>query len=186
MTPWTLERAARTVLEQALTKLDLSSHLPTGALVGRANLSKDVADLTATLAETIRSLPPEEITGAMAAEFIDKAPPLLSGHLKNSLEELDVSDSTHVVRRPGTLATVIPSAGYSILVLGDRRVQFPVAMDAVLKHILTLNQFHVSELAPFIGIAERISLVQQLTYAGLLTLASVAQVRVDGVGKSEV
>lgn len=170
MTAWTWERVARKALEAALTKLDLSERLPTGALVGGADVGQGVKDLTTKLAETIRHLPPNEIVDSLVAEFINKTPPLLSGQLENTLTGLEVSDTSCIARRPGALATVIRPDGYAVLVLGDRRVQFPPATEPALRHILALTQLRVSELAPFLAAPERIALAEQLIHEGLLIL----------------
>ena len=171
MTPWTWEQAARHIVDLALGSLDLSGRLPTGALTGRTDLGQQVSELTVRLADAIGGLSSAAVVDSLVAGFIDKAPPLLSGQLLHALGSPPISDASSVARRPGTLAAVIELDDEALLVLGDRRVKFPADRAAVLRHVLGLARFRVSELDPFLVAEERIELVEKLVRQGLLVLA---------------
>lgn len=170
MTPWTWERAARQIIDLALGSLDLSGRLPAGALTGRVDLDQQMSELAQRLADAIGGLSSDAVVASLAAGFIDKAPPLLSGQLRHALASPTISDASLVARRPGALAAVIESDGEAVLVLGDRHVPFPAARVAALRHVLDLAWFRVSELDPFLVALDRIKLVEDLVREGLLVV----------------
>lgn len=171
VSPWTWQQAAHHIVDLAMASMDLSGHLPAGALTGRTPIDRQVSELAARLATTIRDLPPGTVTAALSAGFIDKAPPQLPGQLQTVLAPPSVTDSSCVARRPGTLAMVTETDGDAVLVLGDRRVRFPSADAAVLRHILTLPRMQVSDLAAFLSPERRTALIDQLIREGLLVTA---------------
>ncbi|WP_032723507.1 JmjC domain-containing protein [Salinispora arenicola] len=171
ISPWTWQQAAHHIMDMALASMNLPGRLPAGALTGRTPIHRQVTDLTARLADTIRDLPPDTITAALTAGFIDKAPPPLSGQLQSVLAPSSVTDLSRVARRPGALATVTEIDDAAVLVLGDRRVRFPLAHAAVLRHVLTMPRLQVSDLAEFLPVRQRTALIDHLIHEGLLVTA---------------
>ena len=152
--------------------------LPSGFADEPAALAGAVAERLGELQHRLGKLDPAELATGMAERFWSTRPPLLTGQLQQLLALDEVSDSTSLWRRAGSVCRLGRDRdGRPELELGDRRVRFPAWVEPALRELLQLldgGRFRPADLAGRLDPESRLVLVRRLIREGLLESDVVA------------
>jgi hypothetical protein len=106
----------------------------------------------------------------MARRFWATRPAILAGQL-NQLSLLDrLDDDTTVRRRPTSVCHTTVVGGRVELVLADRTVGLPSALEPALRRLIGADPVKVAALAGWLDAQSRLVLVRRLVREGLLEL----------------
>jgi bifunctional lysine-specific demethylase and histidyl-hydroxylase NO66 len=163
----------REVVELATEETWFRESLPVG-------FAEDPAALEASLAERVEELRRflDKVDLAKVAEgagrrFWASRPPPLEGQLRSllSLDELD--DRTVLRRRPGATARLRVTGGRLELLLGDRTLTMPAALEQAVRQLLDAEELTPAELAGNLDGPSRLVLARRLVREGLLQPSAV-------------
>jgi hypothetical protein len=151
--------------------------LPPGYADQPATIAGAVAERLGELQERLGKHDPVEVAEAAARKFRSSRPPILTGQLGQILGLDQVSDTTMVWRRAGSVCDLRVDDGTPSLELGDRRIIFPAWMEPALRALLTLlerERFTAADLAGELDPESRLVLIRRLVREGLLEFEVVA------------
>jgi hypothetical protein len=143
--------------------------LPADHAAGTASASRVVKDVVAELIAWLEELDPDELAGAHVQREAERSAPLLDGQLL-AMSRLDGIDDDTVVRlRPGTRWRLEAEADdRAALVLRDRRVVLPAALEPVVRRVLDGTPQGVASLGDALDGPSRLVLVRRLVREGVL------------------
>jgi len=162
---------ARRLLDQALDRPDLDEPLPVGFAHDPAALAGLVAARLPALAEAVAGADPGPAADAESRRFWSGRPPLLTGHLRQLLELDRIDDGAQLARRAGSVCELVAGNGRLTVLLGDRELRMPSALEPAMRLVAGRDSFRVGELAPHLDLPGRLVLVRRLVREGLLTVA---------------
>ena len=152
--------------------------LPAGFAEEPAALAGAVAERLGELQRRLGKLDPAELAAGIADKFWSTRPPLLTGQLQQLLTLDEISDSTWLRRRAGSVCRLGRDGdGRPELELGDRRVRFPAWVEPALRELARLldgGRFRAADLAGQLDPESRLVLVRRLIREGLLESDVVA------------
>jgi bifunctional lysine-specific demethylase and histidyl-hydroxylase NO66 len=158
--------------------------LPAGWPYDDGDATAAVKATVADLVEWLGQVDPAEVAARLRDRFVANRAPLLGGQLLE-LARLDaVDDDTVVVRRPGTIGSLVldpPGADPSQdgearlrLTLGDRTVLMPAALEPVVRRLTDGTPHRVGDLADVLDQASRRVLVRRLIREGAVVTDATA------------
>jgi len=162
---------ARRLYDQALDGLDLDEPLPVGFAHDPSALAGHLAARLPALAEAVAQADPGTAAQAEARRFWSGRTPLLSGQLRQLLELDRIDDGVRLARRPGSVCELVAGNGRLTVLLGDRELRMPSALEPAMRVVAGRDSFQVGELAPHLDLQGRLVLVRRLVREGLLTVA---------------
>jgi lysine-specific demethylase/histidyl-hydroxylase NO66 len=162
----------RGALLQVLDDPAFAEALPPGFAHQPAAIAGMVAERLGEVQRRVGKLDHTQLVAAPAQRFWSSRPPILTGHLQQLLALDEVSDTTMVWRRGGSVCHLQRDGdGRPSLDLGDRRVTFPVWVEPALRALLSLlgrEYFAAADLAGELDPESRLVLVRRLIREGLL------------------
>jgi bifunctional lysine-specific demethylase and histidyl-hydroxylase NO66 len=164
--PHTWSGVMRTSLAAAIAELD--GPLPVGFANDPEQLTAGLKQRLEELAGRVVALDAGTIAAAVAADFWAGRTPPRSGVVRELLDPPDVTDDTVVSRRPGSVCHLVAGAERTRLILGDREVLLPAAVEPALRRVATTDRFAVRDLADLLDADSRAVLVRRLVREGLL------------------
>jgi bifunctional lysine-specific demethylase and histidyl-hydroxylase NO66 len=145
--------------------------LPPGFADDPAALAAAVTEQLGEVQRRLGKLDPGQLAEAAAGRFWSSRPPILVGQLQQLLALDEISDTTVVRRRAGSVCRLQRDrGGRPVLQLGDRRLTFPAWVAPALDALLARETFTVAELAGELDPESRLVLVRRLVREGLLEI----------------
>jgi len=157
------------VAEAAADALDLRRALPPGWARDPAAAAEAVGAVLATFACWASSVDAARVGDELATGFWANRRPLLDGQLAQlvGLEQLD--DQSVLRRRPGTVCRPRLGGDRLELLLGDRSLSLPAALDVAVGRLLD-GPVRLRELADLLDESSRLVLARRLVREGLLVV----------------
>lgn len=158
----------RELVEHAKSEVTFREALPAGfAHDGRAFRS-EVAGRLKEMAAWVADADVDALAERMTGRFRQACPPLLRGQLQQLLALDTITDSSLVVRRPGTVCEVANDGNRLRVELGDRRLDMPAALEPAVRRLVETGRLRVGDLADLLDLPSRTVLVQRLVREALL------------------
>ncbi|MFA9446849.1 cupin domain-containing protein [Egicoccus sp. AB-alg6-2] len=160
----------RRAFDAALSSAELDRTVP----AGWADTPGDHRDLLArqleTVADALRNGDPDTALRDAAAAFWSNRVPDRSGGLQDLLAVDQLDDATALRVRPHLSVNLELDRDVAVLVLADRRVRMPAAVEPALRWMLGVGRFRPADLDDHLDEASRLVLCRRLVREGLLTL----------------
>jgi bifunctional lysine-specific demethylase and histidyl-hydroxylase NO66 len=161
----------RRAVDEVLEAPELAAPLPPGWARRPDELASHVEgrvrDLATALATEVAAA---DLCAAEAESFYARRTPDLTGGLRDLLEVGEVTDTTSLRRRPGTVCRLRTDGEQLEVVLGDRTLRMPRYLQPSVERIRELDRFRPAELDQLLDTASRLVLCRRLVREGLLTL----------------
>jgi hypothetical protein len=151
----------------------LRQPLPVGyAAAPAGELTRLVAERLALAADRLGAADAAELAERAIDRFWRSRPPTLSGQLRQQERLRSLSDASLVRRRPGATARLTARDGRLHLLLGDRRLQMPEALEPAVRRLLDASDsaVQVAALADLLDDTSRIVLVRRLVREGIVEI----------------
>ena len=163
----------REVVELATEEAWFRESLPVGFANDPATLEGSLADRLEELRRFLDKVDLAKVADRAGRRFWANRPPPLEGQLRAllSLDELD--DATIERRRPGATARLRVAGGRLELLLGDRTLTMPAALEPAVRQLLDADELTPGELAGRLDGPSRLVLVRRLVREGLLQPSTV-------------
>jgi bifunctional lysine-specific demethylase and histidyl-hydroxylase NO66 len=161
----------RHAVQRALDDPAFERALPPGFADDPAALAAAVTEQLGEVQRRLGKLDPGQLAEEAAGRFWSSRPPILVGQLQQLLALDEISDTTVVRRRAGSVCRLQRDrGGRPVLQLGDRRLTFPAWVAPALDALLARETFTVTELAGELDPESRLVLVRRLVREGLLEI----------------
>jgi bifunctional lysine-specific demethylase and histidyl-hydroxylase NO66 len=161
----------RHAVQRVLDDPAFEQALPPGFADDPAALAAAVTEQLGEVQRRLGKLDPGQLAEAAAGRFWSSRPPILVGQLQQLLALDEISDTTVVRRRAGSVCRLQRDrGGRPVLQLGDRRLTFPAWVAPALDALLARETFTVAELAGELDPESRLVLVRRLVREGLLEI----------------
>jgi bifunctional lysine-specific demethylase and histidyl-hydroxylase NO66 len=162
------DEVLREVVELATEEAWFREGLPVGYADDPAALAGSLAERVAELRRFLDKVDLDRVAERTARRFWAARPPLLRGQLRQllALEELD--DASVVRRRPGAVCRLEPRGERLTVLLGDRELTMPAALEPAVRRLLEAGGVAVGDLAGLLDAPSRLVLVRRLVREGLL------------------
>jgi bifunctional lysine-specific demethylase and histidyl-hydroxylase NO66 len=162
------DEVLREVVELATEEAWFREGLPVGYADDPAALAGSLAERVAELRRFLDKVDIDRVAERTARRFWAARPPLLRGQLRQllALEELD--DASVVRRRPGAVCRLEPRGERLTVLLGDRELTMPAALEPAVRRLLEAGGVAVGDLAGLLDAPSRLVLVRRLVREGLL------------------
>lgn len=167
---WTGDDVVREVVRQAAGHLPLRRPLPVGFADDEDAAAAAVADAVAELRAWLTSVDPKAVARTMARCFWSTRPAVLGGHLQQLVLVEGLDDGTVVRRRPAAVCELSAAAGRLEVLLADRVLRMPAALEPALRLLADGRPRRVSELDALLDMQSRRVLVRRLVREGLLEI----------------
>jgi lysine-specific demethylase/histidyl-hydroxylase NO66 len=105
--------------------------------------------------------------------FWSNRPPPLRGQLRELLALDELDDATELRRRPGATCRLRVAGDRLEVLLGDRTLTMPAALEPALRQLLDAGSFRAADLAGHLDGPSRLVLVRRLVREGLLQPSAV-------------
>ena len=158
----------RGAVDRALDHPALAEALPAGFAADPKQLEDELRERLATVADVIRDSDTTALAGSAVRRFVEPRVPLLTGQLQQLLAAGDVYDRTVVRRRPHTRCEVTREGDEVRVVLADRALSMPAAVEPAMHAIAGASRLTVSDLKEHLDETGRVTLVRRLIREGLL------------------
>ena len=160
----------REVVRRAADHLPLRRPLPVGFGADEDAATAAVAGAVEDLRDWLASVDPKEVARALSRRFWASRPAVLGGHLQQLVLAEELDDRTVVRRRPAAVCELSTAAGRLEVLLADRVLRMPAALEPAL-HLLVIGEpSRVSDLEALLDIRSRHVLVRRLVREGLLEI----------------
>ena len=167
----TLHDVLAGVLDRAAEERAFRDALPLGFARddGAKALAEAVTEAVTEASRWLASLETAPVAAEVRRRFWSQRPPLLEGQLQQ-LEGLDrLDDDSVVVRRWGSICEVDDSDSSRLrLLLGDRELVLPSAVEAAVRRLTEGSPMAVSALADLLDGPSRLVLVRRLVLEGVI------------------
>jgi bifunctional lysine-specific demethylase and histidyl-hydroxylase NO66 len=158
----------REVVELATEEAWFRESLPVGFASDPATLEASLAERVEELRRFLDKVDLAKVADRASRRFWANRPPPLEGQLRAllTLEELD--DTTVLRRRPGATCRLRVTGGRLQLLLGDRTLTMPAALEPAVRQLLDADRCTPAELAGHLDGPSRLVLARRLVREGLL------------------
>ncbi len=136
-------------------------------------LEADVADHLSRLREWIEKVDPGAVAAGVVRRFWSSRPPVLAGQLSQLLALDQLTGSSTVRRREGSVCRMTVVDGELDVLLGDRSLRMPAALHPAVARLAAGSVIEVSELADQLDEQSRLVLVRRLVREGLLEVVAL-------------
>ena len=165
---WTGEDVVREVVRRVEEDLELRRPLPVGFAADEEVLTATVAATVAELRDWLGTVDPALVARAMARRFWSTRPAVLTGHLQQLCRLDDLDDTTPVRRRPAAVCHLVVAGDGLEMVLADRVLRMPAALEAPVRRLAAGPPLAVADLDGWLDGPSRLVLVRRLVREGLL------------------
>lgn len=171
---WTGDDVVRELVRRGADHLPLRRPLPVGFADDEHAAEAAVAAAVEELRGWLASVDPGEVARALVRRFWSSRPAVLAGHLQQlcALDGLD--DASRVRRRPGAVCRLRDSGGRLEVLLADRVLRMPLALEPAVRHLTGAEARCVADLGPWLDMQSRLVLVRRLVREGLLQIVPPA------------
>jgi bifunctional lysine-specific demethylase and histidyl-hydroxylase NO66 len=164
----------REVVELATEEAWFREGLPVGFAGDPAALSAGLAERVAELRRFLDKVDLDRVAERAARRFWAGRAPSLRGQLQQLLALDRLDDATVVRRRRGVVCRLQVAGDRLTVLLGDRELTMPAALEPALRQVLAAGSFAVADLARHLDGPSRLVLVRRLVREGLLESTAVA------------
>jgi bifunctional lysine-specific demethylase and histidyl-hydroxylase NO66 len=164
----------RDVVELATEEAWFREGLPVGFAGDPAALSASLAERVAELRRFLDKVDLDRVAERAARRFWASRAPSLRGQLQQLLALDRLDDATVVRRRRGVVCRLQVTGDRLTVLLGDRELAMPAALEPALRQVLAAGSFAVADLARHLDGPSRLVLVRRLVREGLLESTAVA------------
>jgi hypothetical protein len=169
----TVHDVVRLVVDRAADEVAFRRSLPPGWPDDPDAAAKAVKAAVADLVDWLGTVDAGEMAEVLADRFVSNRTPLLDGQLLEVAALDAIGDATVVERRAGTVAALRAADHDRLrLVLGDRVVVVPAAVEPAVRRLLDGAAHRVGDLADMLDPPSRIVLVRRLVREGALRTVS--------------
>jgi hypothetical protein len=179
----TVHDVLREVVELAADDLAFRRALPAGWPYDRDVAAEAVNAAVADLVDWLGHVDPGDVANRLCDGFVANRTPVLGGQLLELAGLDDVDDATVVRQRPGSIATLTveetapaDNAGRRLLrlVLGDRQLVMPAALEPAVRRLIDGSPHPVAELSDLLDAPSRLVLVRRLIREGAVRTGASA------------
>jgi bifunctional lysine-specific demethylase and histidyl-hydroxylase NO66 len=163
----------REVLDLATEETWFREGLPIGFAEDPAALAASLAERVAELRRFLDKVDLSRVAERAANRFWANRAPLLDGQLRQLLALDELDDATEVRRRPGATCRLRVAGDRLELLLGDRTLGMPAALEPAVRRLLAADRCTPADLAGELDPASRLVLVRRLVREGLLQPTTV-------------
>lgn len=165
--------AIREVVAGATDEPEFRRPLPPGIARDEAKLASGIAEQLTRLREWLEKVDVNALAAGLNRQFWSNRPPILQGQLEQLLALDRLSDASTVRVRDGAVCRMRPRAGSLVVLLGDREMTMPAALEPAMTRIATAGPLRVGDLADQLDAGSRHVLVRRLISEGLLEVVGV-------------
>jgi bifunctional lysine-specific demethylase and histidyl-hydroxylase NO66 len=158
----------REVVELATEEAWFREGLPVGFADDPAALAASLAERVAELRRFLDKVDLDRVAEGAARRFWAGRAPLLGGQLRQLLALDELDDGTVVRRRPGSVGRLQVHGDRLTVLLGDRELAMPAALEPAVRALLAGGDVRVGDLAGLLDASSRLVLVRRLVREGLL------------------
>ena len=158
----------REVVELATEEAWFRESLPLGFADDPAALQASLADRVEELRRFLDKVDLAKVADGAAGRFWANRPPPLEGQLRALLSLDELGDDTALRRRPGATWRLRVTGGRLQLLLGDRTLTMPAALEPAVRQLLEADGCTPAELAGHLDGPNRLVLARRLVREGLL------------------
>ncbi len=158
------------VVNELLTDDAFDRPLPAGYLDDPAVLAEQLDGPLRELRAGLSSKAPGNLAREQVARFLTSRRPPSRGALRDRLAIEGLSDSTPLVRRPGTPCVLDGSGQRLRVLLGDREIRMPQRLREPMELIRDQGRFRPADLARWLDPESRLVLVRRLVREGMLRI----------------
>jgi hypothetical protein len=158
----------RESLLATLDAADFDEPLPAGYSRDREGFAARVDERLAEVGRRLEKTDPVEVAERSVDRFLTTRPPTLRGGLVALSRLASLDDRSVVRRREGSIFEPSMREGRLTVLLGDRALLMPGWCEPAILVIAQRSSIRVSDLAPFLDLEGRLTLVRRLVREGLL------------------
>jgi hypothetical protein len=158
----------REVVELATEEAWFRESLPVGFAEDPATLEASLADRVEELRRFLDKVDLAKVAEGASRRFWANRPPPLEGQLRALLRLDELDDDTPLRRRPGATWRLRVTGGRLQLLLGDRTLTMPAALEPAVRRLLDADRCTPAELAGLLDGPSRLALARRLVREGLL------------------
>ncbi|HEV3495205.1 MAG TPA: cupin domain-containing protein [Actinomycetes bacterium] len=147
--------------------------LPVGFADDPEGLAAGLAERVAELRRFLDKVDLAPVAERAARRFWSNRPPLLQGQLRQLLALDELDDGTELVRRPGAICRLRVAGDRLELLLGDRTLHMPAALEPAVRQLLDADRIRAADLAGHLDGPSRLVLARRLVREGLLQPSAV-------------
>jgi len=162
-----LQRVTREVLGDN----QFDGRLPAGYLEDPTALADLLGEHLRSLGARLVNREPSSLAEDQSARFLRGRNPVLRGGLGDRLRIIDITDSTELLRRPGSACVLMPQGNRLRVLLGDREVDVPRRLLEPLRFVRDQSSLCPRDLTEWLDPASRLVLTRRLVREGLLRIA---------------
>ncbi len=144
--------------------------LPAGYARDEEMLAAELDQRFAALRHWLEKVDTAAVARRIVTRFWSSRPPVLTGQLRQILALDRVDDESRVRRRPTTVCHLLSGDGQLTVVLGDRELRMPAALEPAVRRLAEASSVRVGDLADQLDAESRLVLVRRLVRDGLLEL----------------
>ena len=168
--PTTWRSALPAAMSRVLADTAYDERLPAGYVADPALLSKAVDERLHALRDSLAVADPTAVTDDLTDTFLTSRLPMLRGGLLDATRTSQLSDSSVLRRRPGSLCIVREEGDELVLLLGDRRLRMPRWLGPALREVIDRDQLTPADLP--IDEQSRLVLCRRLVREGMLEIVA--------------
>jgi lysine-specific demethylase/histidyl-hydroxylase NO66 len=161
------------VVEQATGEAWFREGLPVGFADDPRGLADALAERVAELRRFLDKVDLGPVADRAARRFWSNRPPMLEGQLRQLLALDQLDDTTELRRRPGATCRLRVAGDRLELLLGDRTLSMPAALEPAVRTLLAAGSVRAADLAGDLDGPSRLVLVRRLVREGLLQPSAV-------------
>ncbi|MPZ72390.1 MAG: cupin [Nitriliruptorales bacterium] len=158
----------RPAIDRAVAEVNPDEPLPAGFAHDPGGVAEEAARRLTDLAGAIGQADASATVADAGRRFWTSRNPSYSGRLHQLLVAGDVYDRTVVRRRPGSTCEIRTVGRHVEIVLRDRTLRMPAAVEPAVRAAVGAERFEVGDLREHLDEAGRVTLVQRLIRDGLL------------------
>ena len=163
----------REVVELATEEAWFRESLPVGFTTDPGSLEASLAERVAELRAFLDKVDLARVAEGAARRFWAARPPSLQGQLRQLLTLDALDDATVLARRPGATCRLRVAGDRLELLLGDRTLTMPAALEPALRQVLAADRLTPADLGGHLDGPSRLVLARRLVREGLLQPTAV-------------
>ena len=163
----------REVVELATEEAWFRESLPVGFASDPGALEAPLAERVAELRAFLDKVDLARVAEGAARRFWAARPPSLQGQLRQLLTLDELDDATVLARQPGATCQLRVAGDRLELLLGDRTLSMPAALEPALRQVLAADRFTPADLGGHLDGPSRLVLARRLVREGLLQPTAV-------------
>jgi lysine-specific demethylase/histidyl-hydroxylase NO66 len=133
-----------------------------------AALAAELDERLASVRHWLEKVDTAAVARQLTSRFWSNRPPVLAGQLRQVLALDRLDDASVVRRRPTTVCHLVPEDGLLTVLLGDRQLRMPAALEPPVRRLAGAGRMRVGDLADQLDTDSRLVLVRRLVREGLL------------------